>query len=111
MVFLMLFVNIKRGKSAGIAAAFAFSLFGFLLNPQLFKQIFELRTSALQSQRGGRVALAAQSGDLPHAQFRLRPAAAALANVCHLRNCDCTAVCADTARAAQIQFSLPGGDQ
>jgi hypothetical protein len=42
MVFLMLFVNIRRGKSAGIAAAFAFSLFGFLLNPQLFKQIFEL---------------------------------------------------------------------
>jgi len=42
MVFLMLFVNIRRGKSAGIAAVFAFSLFGFLLNPQLFKQIFEL---------------------------------------------------------------------
>ncbi len=42
MVFLMLFVNIRRGKSAGIATAFAFSLFGFLLNPQLFKQIFEL---------------------------------------------------------------------
>ncbi len=42
MVFLMLFVNIRRGKSAGIAAAFGFSLFGFLLNPQLFKQMFQL---------------------------------------------------------------------
>ncbi|MEA5047078.1 MAG: hypothetical protein VB034_00575 [Eubacteriales bacterium] len=42
LVFLMLYVNIRRGKSAGIAAAFAFSLFGFLLNPQLFRQIFEL---------------------------------------------------------------------
>jgi ABC-type multidrug transport system fused ATPase/permease subunit len=42
MVFLMLFVNIRHGKSAGIAAAFGFSLFGFLLNPQLFKQLFKL---------------------------------------------------------------------
>lgn len=42
LVFLMLFANIRRGKSAGIATAFGISLFGFLLNPQLFKQIFEL---------------------------------------------------------------------
>lgn len=42
LVFLTLYANIRHGKSTGIATAFAFSLFGFLLNPQLFKQIFEL---------------------------------------------------------------------
>ena len=42
MVFLMLLLNLRRGKSAGIAAAFVFSLYGFLLNPQLFKQLFSL---------------------------------------------------------------------
>jgi len=56
MVFLMLFVNIQRGKSAGIAAAFAFSLYGFLLNPQLFQQIFELPDNFFTKQRGSRLA-------------------------------------------------------
>lgn len=36
---LMLLFKLKRGKSAGIVAAFAFSLYGLLLNPQLIKQI------------------------------------------------------------------------
>ena len=42
MVTLMLFFNIRRGKSSGIVAGFSFSLFGFLLNPELFKQLFNL---------------------------------------------------------------------
>ena len=36
---LMLLLKLKRGKSAGIVAAFAFSLYGLLLNPQLIRQI------------------------------------------------------------------------
>lgn len=42
LVFFMLYVNIKRGRAAGIAAAFGLSLYGFLLNPQLIKQLFKL---------------------------------------------------------------------
>ena len=38
----MLFMKLLRGKSAGVVAAFAFSLYGLLLNPELFKQIFRL---------------------------------------------------------------------
>ena len=42
MAFLMLTFNIRRGQLAGVVSVFAFSLFGFLLNPQLFKTIFQL---------------------------------------------------------------------
>ena len=42
MVFVMLLFNLRRGQLAGIAAVFAFSLFGFLLNPQTIKAIFKL---------------------------------------------------------------------
>ena len=42
MVFLMFYLNIRLGRTAGIVGAFAITLFGFLLNPQLFKQLFSL---------------------------------------------------------------------
>jgi hypothetical protein len=42
MVFIMLAMNLKKGQFWGVASAFIFSLFGFLLNPQLFKQLFKL---------------------------------------------------------------------
>ncbi len=42
MVFIMLFFNIKKGQFAGIVAGFAFSLYGFLLNPELLKNIFRI---------------------------------------------------------------------
>ena len=42
MACFMLFLNIKRGRSLGIVGGFAFSLYGFLLNPQLFTQLFDL---------------------------------------------------------------------
>ncbi|MDO4544275.1 MAG: hypothetical protein Q4C01_06945 [Clostridia bacterium] len=42
LVLLMLLLNIKKGKGAGIIGAFVFSLFGFLLNPELIKQLFSL---------------------------------------------------------------------
>ncbi len=42
MVFIMLVVNLKRGQFWGVASVFIFSLYGFLLNPQLFKQMFNL---------------------------------------------------------------------
>jgi hypothetical protein len=42
MAFLMLTFNIRRGQLAGVVSVFAFSLYGFLLNPQLFRTVFEL---------------------------------------------------------------------
>lgn len=42
MVFVMLFFKIWKGNLAGIIAGFAFNLFGFLLNPELIKNIFNL---------------------------------------------------------------------
>lgn len=42
MAFIMLSFNIRKGQIAGVVSVFAFSLYGFLLNPQLFKTIFQL---------------------------------------------------------------------
>lgn len=42
MVFIMLTFNIRKGQIAGVVSVFVFSLYGFLLNPQLFKTIFQL---------------------------------------------------------------------
>ncbi len=42
LVFLMLFCNIRFGQKAGVIGVFTFSLFGFLLNPQTLKVIFQL---------------------------------------------------------------------
>ena len=39
---LMLLAKLRRGKAAGIIAAFAFSLYGFLLNPELIKTVFRV---------------------------------------------------------------------
>ena len=41
-VFLMFVLNIRKGKFWGIAGVFGFSLYGFLLNPQLFKDALQL---------------------------------------------------------------------
>lgn len=42
MVFIMLFFNIKKGQLAGVISVFAFSVFGFLLNPETIKAIFQI---------------------------------------------------------------------
>ncbi|MHB1313933.1 MAG: hypothetical protein ACYCX2_00435 [Christensenellales bacterium] len=42
MAFIMLTFNIKKGQLAGTVSVFVFSLYGFLLNPQLFKTLFKL---------------------------------------------------------------------
>jgi len=42
LAFVMLAFNLKKGQIAGVVSAFAFSLFGFLLNPQTIKAIFQL---------------------------------------------------------------------
>ncbi len=42
LALLMLFMKLLRGKSAGVVAAFGFSLYGLLLNPELIKQMFNL---------------------------------------------------------------------
>lgn len=42
MVFIMLLFNLKKGQLGGVIGVFAFSLYGFLLNPQTIKAIFQL---------------------------------------------------------------------
>ena len=42
LAFLMLSMNIRWGQLAGVVSAFAFSLYGFLLNPELLKAAFHL---------------------------------------------------------------------
>ncbi len=42
MAFVMLTFNIRKGQLAGVVSVFVFSLFGFLLNPQLIKTLFQL---------------------------------------------------------------------
>jgi hypothetical protein len=47
MAFIMLMLNIMRGVLAGVIGVFTFSLFGFLLNPQIIKSILSLRDSQM----------------------------------------------------------------
>lgn len=42
MAFVMLAFNLWKGQIAGVLSVFLFSLYGFLLNPQTIKKIFEL---------------------------------------------------------------------
>lgn len=42
MAFIMLVLNLSKGQIAGVVGVFAFSLFGFLLNPLTIKTIFQL---------------------------------------------------------------------
>jgi hypothetical protein len=42
MVAIMLAVNLRKGQFWGVVGVFFFSLFGLLLNPQIFKQLFDL---------------------------------------------------------------------
>ena len=42
MVFVMLIFNLWKGQLAGVISVFSFSLYGFLLNPQTLKAIFQL---------------------------------------------------------------------
>lgn len=42
MAFIMLLFNLRRGQLAGVVGVLGFSLFGFLLNPQTIKAIFQI---------------------------------------------------------------------
>lgn len=42
MTFIMLIFNIYKGQMAGVISVFVFSLYGFLLNPQLIKTLMQL---------------------------------------------------------------------
>lgn len=42
LALILLLCKLWKGKSAGIVGAFAFSLYGLLLNPELFKQVLKL---------------------------------------------------------------------
>lgn len=42
MTFVMLTLNIRKGQLAGVIGVFAFSLYGFLLNPRLIKVLLRL---------------------------------------------------------------------
>jgi len=47
MAFIMLFFNIIKGQLAAVLSAFVFSLYGFLLNPELIKTLFSLRDTQM----------------------------------------------------------------
>jgi hypothetical protein len=47
LAFVMLFFNIVRGHLAGVVSAFVFSLYGFLLSPEVLKSLFSLRDSQM----------------------------------------------------------------
>ncbi len=42
LVFIMLVFNLYKGQAAGVISVFVFSVYGFLLNPQTLKVIFQL---------------------------------------------------------------------
>ena len=42
MAFIMLVFNLKKGPLAGVLGVFVFSIYGFLLNPQTLKTIFQI---------------------------------------------------------------------
>lgn len=42
-VFIMFVINLKKGKFWGIGSVFLFSLYGFLLNPEIFKNALDLQ--------------------------------------------------------------------
>lgn len=42
LAFLMLLCNLKKGSLGGVVGAFAFSLYGFLLDPETIKMLFQL---------------------------------------------------------------------
>ena len=42
MAFIMLLFNLKKGQLGGVISVFGFSLYGFLLNPETMKAIFQL---------------------------------------------------------------------
>ena len=42
LVFIMLLFNLYKGQAAGVISVFVFSVYGFLLNPQTLKTIFQL---------------------------------------------------------------------
>ena len=47
MSFVMLIFNLKRGRAGGITSAFVFSLYGFLLNPETLRIVFQLPDEAV----------------------------------------------------------------
>lgn len=47
MVFIMLLSNLKKGQLGGVIGVFAFSLYGFLLNPETIRAIFRLPTELM----------------------------------------------------------------
>lgn len=42
MAFIMLVFNLRKGPLAGVVSVFVFSIYGFILNPQTLKNIFQL---------------------------------------------------------------------
>ncbi len=42
MAFIMLVFNLRKGPLAGVVSVFIFSIYGFILNPQTLKNIFQL---------------------------------------------------------------------
>ena len=47
LVMLMLFMSIRFGKTAAVTSAFGLSLYGYLMNPQLIKTVFNIPESRM----------------------------------------------------------------
>ena len=47
LVMLMLFMSIRFGKTAAVTSAFGLSLYGYLMNPQLVKTVFNIPESRM----------------------------------------------------------------
>ena len=47
LMFIMMTFNLKKGQMAGVVSVFGVSLYGFLLNPQIIKTIFNLSDKAM----------------------------------------------------------------
>lgn len=47
LVMLMMFMSIRFGKSASVVSAFGLSLYGYLMNPQLVKTVFNIPESRM----------------------------------------------------------------
>lgn len=47
LVMLMLFMSIRFGKTAAVVSAFGLSLYGYLMNPQLIKTVFNIPESRM----------------------------------------------------------------
>ena len=52
LVFIMLVFNLYKGQAAGVISVFVFSVYGFILNPQTIKAVFQLSDELMYKPKG-----------------------------------------------------------